>query len=83
MPCTSFIDEERKMVGQAGQQSVEYTLTMSDALNTKLNRIGGDPGEVLAKAIALYEVAVTAQARACSLAVLDANNQVQTKIEGL
>lgn len=75
------------MLGQAGQKSVEYTLTMSDALNTKLNRIaaanGGDPSEVLAKAIALYEVALAAQAGACSLAVLDANNQVQTKIEGL
>lgn len=75
------------MAAQAGQQSVEYTLTMSGALNSKLNRIaaanGGDLSEVLAKAIALYEMAVTAQAMACSLAVLDANNQVQTKIERL
>jgi len=75
------------MIGHAGQQSVEYTLTMSDALNAKLNRMaaanGGDPREVLAKAIALYEVAVAAHGQACSLVVLDANNQIQTKIEGL
>jgi predicted transcriptional regulator len=75
------------MIGQAGQESVEYTLTVSDALNQRLTRMaaanGGDPREVLAKAIALYEVACTARTQACFLAVLDANNQIQTKIEGL
>jgi predicted transcriptional regulator len=66
---------------------VTYTLTVSDTLNDRLNRMaadhGGSPGDVLAKAIALLEVAMTARQQDCCLAVLDTDNRVQTKIEGL
>jgi len=75
------------MTAQAGGSSVTYTLTVSDALNDTLNRMaaasGGKTEVVLAKALALYEVAMTARGQDCRLAVLDTDNRVQTKIEGL
>lgn len=64
-----------------------YTLIVSDTLNDKLHRMaadnGGTTGEVLAKALALYEVAMTAHGQACRLAVLDPDNRIRTRIEGL
>jgi hypothetical protein len=75
------------MNAPVGGPSVTYVLTVSDMLNDKLNRMaadnGGTTGEVLTKAIALYEVAMTAHRQACRLAVLDMHNRIQTKIEGL
>lgn len=75
------------MTCQGGNQSVIYTLTVSDSLNEKLNRIaannGGNPGEVLAKALALYEVAINARGQDCRVAILDTNNCIKTAIEGL
>jgi hypothetical protein len=75
------------MNAPAGGSSVIYTLTVSDELDDKLKRMaaanGGTPEVVLAKALALYEVAMTARGQDCRLAVLDTDNRVQTKIEGL
>lgn len=75
------------MNGTIARQSVTYTLTVSDALDARLRRMaaadGGSTGEVVAKALALYELAFTARVQSCRLAVVDASNRVQSTIEGV
>jgi hypothetical protein len=75
------------MNSQGGDRSVIYTLTVSGSLHDRLNRIaasnGGNTGEVLAKALALYEVAIDARGQDCRVAILDTNNCIKTAIEGL
>jgi hypothetical protein len=75
------------MNSQEGDRSVIYTLTVSGSLHDRLNRIaasnGGNTGEVLANALALYEVAIDARGQDCRVAILDTNNCIKTAIEGL
>lgn len=75
------------MSGQTNVRGVDYILTMSGALDTKLNQLADGNsktrGEVIAKALALYEVAVLANVMGCRLAVIDEKNTVCTEIEGL
>lgn len=75
------------MDGQSNKNGVEYVLTMSGALSEKLkglaNQNEATPGEVLHKALALYEVALAARKQSCRVAVIDNFNRVTTAIEGL
>jgi len=69
------------------EEGVDYVLTMSGALDAKLNRLADSnsmtPGEVLAKAVALYEFALLANGLGRRLAVVDQTNKVCTEIKGL
>ncbi|WP_371765534.1 hypothetical protein [Massilia sp.] len=75
------------MSGQTEKQGVDYILTVSGSLDAKLTRLAEanskTRGEVLRKALALYEIALAANGIACRLAVLDEKNKVLTEIEGL
>ena len=75
------------MNSERGDGSVIYTMTVSGSLHDRLNRIaannGGNTGEVIAKALALYEVAIDARSQNCRVAILDTDNSIKTAIEGL
>ena len=67
--------------------TVQYSMTVSPALNARLEQWAAaghcTKGEVLRKAIALYEVAVDAQSHQQRLGIVDQNRQVLAEIVGL
>jgi hypothetical protein len=67
---------------------VTYLFTVPTSMNDALVRLGGATGrstaQVLERALALYELAVTAQGKdECSIALVDKRSRVQTIIEDI